>query len=457
MDQQNTQQLTPLTAICPFDGRYWNRVSHLSEYFSEFALMKERVSVEIKYFQALSKENLFKVTEEDQKIIESLNDYIEKEFTIESCEKIKEIESSINHDVKAVEYFVKDVLVSKKLAHLKEYVHFALTSQDINNTAIPLLLKRFIEDIYIPQMNKMIINLQSMAEKWIRVPMLARTHGQPATPITVGRALYVFIERLETQVECLKKVPFTAKFGGATGGFNAHHVAFPFKDWQMFADLFVIQTLGLSSRQQYTTQIEHYDQLANLFDTVSRINTILINMCRDIWSYISMDYFKQEVVQNEVGSSAMPHKVNPIDFENAEANLGLANAVFHHLSSKLPISRLQRDLTDSSVLRNLGYPFSATFIALNSIERGLKKLILNQEKIDQDLNDNWPVISEAIQTILKVRGYEAPYELLKQFTRGKTEKLGQKHFTTFIEQLKIDDDLKTELKSITPFNYIGMF
>ena len=443
-------ELNSLTALSPIDGRYRKQLHHLDEYFSEFALMKYRVLIEVEYFLFLADKKFFSINASGRNALRKMAE----EFSLEDANEIKAIEAITNHDVKAVEYFVKKKLDTIKAGHLKEWVHFGLTSQDINNTSIPLSWKHAIEFEYLPCLLNLNRQLELLAGDWKDITLLARTHGQPASPTILGKELMVFIERIENQVELFIQVPFSAKFGGATGNFNAHYVAFPKKDWVKLANDFVEGTLGLQ-RQQYTTQIEHYDNLAAHFDCIKRINNILIDFCRDIWTYISMDYFKQKLRKGEVGSSAMPHKVNPIDFENAEGNLGIANSVFGHLSEKLPVSRLQRDLTDSTVLRNMGVPFAHTIIAFKSIEKGLGKLIINDNKIHEDLEDNWAVVAEAIQTILRRENYPNPYESLKDLTRGNN-KIDKKAIQQFIDGLKIDDEIKKELKKISPHNYTGL-
>ncbi len=443
-------ELSSLTAVSAIDGRYRKQVHHLDEYFSEYALMKYRVLVEVEYFLFLANKKIFKVS---PKIVSHLNK-IAEDFGPEDAQEIKQIEYKTNHDVKAVEYFLKIELEKCGGKDVKEWIHFGLTSQDINNTAIPLSWKHAIEYEYLPAILNLNSQLKLLATEWKDIPMLAHTHGQPASPTKLGKEIMVFTERIEAQVEQLINIPFSAKFGGATGNFNAHHIAFPKTDWIKFANEFVNKKLGLN-RSQFTTQIEHYDNLASHFDSMKRINTVLIDFCRDIWTYISMEYFKQKTVKGEVGSSAMPHKVNPIDFENAEGNFSMANAIFEHLSAKLPVSRLQRDLTDSTVLRNIGVPFAHTIIAVKSIEKGLTKLILNDAKIYQDLEDNWPVVAEAIQTILRRENYPNPYEALKDLTRG-TAKVDKKAMHQFIDSLKIKEDIKKEMKKITPHNYTGV-
>jgi adenylosuccinate lyase len=443
-------ELNALTAISPIDGRYRKQVSQLDEFFSEFGLIKYRVIVEIQYLLFLSEKKFFRLSAKQR---QQLNDIV-LNFSVEHAQQIKQIESTTNHDVKAVEYFIKQQLDAIGANDIKEWVHFGLTSQDINNTAIPLSWKNCIEHEVLPSILNAQHDLFNLAKKWKDVSMLARTHGQAASPTRLGKELMVFVERLESQVQSFSYIPFSAKFGGATGNFNAHVVAFPKKDWVGFANEFVETILGLQ-RSQFTTQIEHYDNLAAHFDALKRINTILIDLCRDIWTYISMDYFKQTVKKGEVGSSAMPHKVNPIDFENAEGNFGIANSLFEHLSAKLPVSRLQRDLTDSTVLRNIGIPVAHTLIGLRSLEKGLNKLVLNENKLKEDLENNWAVVAEAIQTILRRENYPNPYEALKDLTRGN-HKLDKKAIYQFINGLKISAELKKELKQITPHNYTGV-
>jgi len=442
-------QLQPLTAISPIDGRYRKQLQHLDEYFSEFALIKYRVKVEIKYFIFLGEQKNFKITpalkKQLLKVIET--------FSLEDAQKIKDTERITNHDVKAVEYFLKEKLKELGCENLGEWIHFGLTSQDINNTAIPLLWKDAVEFEYLPAVINLQHELYNLSKDWKSIPMLARTHGQPASPTILGKEIMVFVERIEQQIEQFSYIPFTGKFGGATGNFNAHYAAYPKKDWISFANKFLEDKAGIQ-REKNTTKIEHYDLLAAHFDNIKRINTILIDLCRDMWSYISMDYFKQQIKKGEVGSSAMPHKVNPIDFENAEGNLGMANALLEHLSAKLPISRLQRDLTDSTVTRNIGVPVAHTILAINSIQKGLRKLILNKQKIDDDLEDNWAVVAEAIQTILRRENYPQPYEALKELTRSN-EKITKEKIHRFIDSLKIKIGLKKELKKIAPENYTG--
>lgn len=439
-------------AISPVDGRYSSTTKPLTSYFSEYGLMKYRVLTEIEYFIALC-EILPELKSFPQQQFDKLRK-IYSGFTEEQAVAIKEIEKTTNHDVKAVEYFIKLEFDRLGLADYKEFVHFGLTSQDINNTATPLLLKEFLVKDFLPKLNHIVEALKKQSAAWSDIPMLARTHGQPASPTRLGKEMEVFAVRLRNQLTLLSQIPHSAKFGGATGNFNAHHVAYPNIDWVTFGDNFVSRYLGLK-RSHPTTQIEHYDNLAAQFDNLKRINTILIDYCRDIWQYISMNYFKQKITEGEVGSSAMPHKVNPIDFENAEGNLGLANAIFEHLSAKLPISRLQRDLTDSTVLRNVGVPLAHTFIALNSLERGISKLELNRTAIDADLEDNWAVVAEAIQTILRQAGYPNPYEALKALTR-KNEKITKQSIHNFIDSLDVNDEVRKKLKDISPFNYTGV-
>ncbi len=445
--------LYALNAISPIDGRYQSKTKELSSYYSEAALIKYRLRVEVEYFISLCELPLPQLENVDAKLYEPLRK-IYREFSDDDAHEVKEIESTTNHDVKAVEYFLKEHFDRLKISEYKEFIHFALTSQDINNTATPLLIKESVEDIFLPNYLQMMEKIIELKDKWANIPLLARTHGQAASPTLLGKEIMVFIERLERQMGLLNMVPFSAKFGGATGNFNAHHIAYPEVDWVAFSNEFVEETLGLD-RSQVTTQIEHYDNLAALFDNFKRINTILIDLSRDIWTYISMNYFKQKIKKGEVGSSAMPHKVNPIDFENAEGNLGIANAIYEHLSAKLPISRLQRDLTDSTVLRNVGVPMAHSILGFKSILKGLNKLILNKEAIRADLDDNWAVVAEAIQTILRKEGYPKPYEALKDLTR--TNGLIEQHtLSNFIDTLQVSDELKAYLKSITPFNYTGI-
>lgn len=445
--------LSPLNAISPIDGRYRSKTDSLGSYFSEEALIKYRVQVEIEYFIALCEIPLPQVKDFDHhKFGELRKLYLN--FNSADAQAIKDIEKTTNHDVKAVEYFIKKKFNALGLNTYKEFIHFGLTSQDINNTAIPLSLKEAMNDIYVPLYLEVHGRLKTLAAEWADVPMLARTHGQPASPTRLGKEFNVFVERLRQQFDLLNDIPSAAKFGGATGNFNAHQVAYPSVGWKAFGKQFVQEKLGLHHSFP-TTQIEHYDHMAALFDCLKRINTIFIDLNRDIWAYISMDYFKQKIKEGEVGSSAMPHKVNPIDFENSEGNLGIANALFEHLSAKLPISRLQRDLTDSTVLRNVGVPFAHTVIAFQSTLKGLNKLVLNKEKFESDLEDNWAVVAEAIQTILRREGYPNPYEALKGLTRTN-EKITKKSIAAFIESLAVSDAIKTELKNITPSNYTGV-
>ena len=442
-----------LNAISPIDGRYQNKVSQLSDYFSEHGLIKNRVIVEVEYFISLCEIPLPQLKNFDKSYFAKLRD-IYKSFSFEDSTKIKEIEKTTNHDVKAVEYYLKSKFDGLNLSDYKEFIHFGLTSQDINNTAIPLSLKEAIEDVYLIEIGTLINKLNELKMQWKDIPMLARTHGQAASPTKLGKEIEVFISRLDQQLNLLKLIPNSTKFGGATGNFNAHYLAYPKIDWVNFAKNFTEKRLGLDYSFP-TTQIEHYDNMAATFDNLSRINTILIDLNRDFWTYISMDYFKQLIKKGEIGSSAMPHKVNPIDFENSEGNLGIANAIFNHLSNKLPISRLQRDLTDSTVLRNIGVPVAHTIIAFKSTLKGLNKLILNNEKINSDLEDNWAVIAEAIQTILRRENYPNPYETLKNLTRTK-EKINKKSIRNFIETLNVSESIKDELRSLTPQNYTGI-
>jgi len=438
-----------LTAISPIDGRYMNATKELSDYFSEFALIKYRYKVEVEYFIFLAEKKFFKLKSSDtEKLRQSVSD-----FSIEDAQEIKDTEKITNHDVKAVEYFLKKKTDEIGIGQCKEWVHFGLTSQDINNTAIPILWKDAIELEYLPAIINLQHHIHQLAQQWKDIPMLARTHGQPASPTRLGKEIMVFVERIENQIQLFSYIPFTGKFGGATGNFNAHHVAYPKYNWTKFGNEFLEEKLGIE-RQQFTTQIEHYDTLAAHFDNIKRINTILIDFARDIWSYISIDYFKQKIKKGEVGSSAMPHKVNPIDFENAEGNLGMANAILEHLSAKLPLSRLQRDLTDSTVIRNIGVPIAHTIIAIKSMEKGLGKLILNEAKLKSDLEANWAVVAEAIQTILRRENYPSPYEALKELTRGAI--IDKNAIHQFITKLKVSKAVKGELKKITPHNYTGV-
>ena len=440
-----------ITAISPIDGRYADKTKELSSYFSEFALIKYRIFVEIQYLMKLSGQISFRGSQKLKENKEAILD-IFTAFDVKEALKIKEIESITNHDIKAVEYYLKEKFDTMDLSDISEWIHFGLTSQDINNTAIPLSIKDFLTAVFYPQINSLVNELKAMEEAWSNIPLLARTHGQPASPTTLGKEIGVFVSRLSVQIAHLSTVPINGKFGGATGNFNAHYVAFPNTDWHHFANEF-LASLGLD-RSKPTTQIEHYDNLAALFHNLQRINTILIDFSRDIWTYISMDYFKQATIQGEIGSSAMPHKVNPIDFENAEGNLGVANALFHHLAEKLPISRLQRDLTDSTVLRNTGVPFAHTLIAIKSLKKGLSKLRVQEDKISSDLSKNWMVVAEAIQTILRREGFPKPYEALKDLTRG-VNNVTENEIHQFIHTLQVSEEVKMELLKITPFNYIG--
>ncbi len=442
-----------LAAISPIDGRYRSKVEECSHYFSEEAIIRYRVLVEVEYFIALCQIPLPQLKGVGEDTFGKLRE-IYRHFSSDDARRVKDIEAITNHDVKAVEYFVKERMDALKLGEVKEFVHFGLTSQDINNTAFPQALKEFAHEVYYPLLDSMLDKLNQLVDEWKDVPMLARTHGQPASPTRLGKELSVFVERIGKQLNLLRDVPCSAKFGGATGNFNAHAVAFPFIDWVNFANHFVNQTLELD-RSQTTTQIEHYDNLAAIFDTFKRINTILIDLSRDMWQYISMDYFKQRIVKGEVGSSAMPHKVNPIDFENAEGNLGMANAIFEHLSAKLPVSRMQRDLTDSTVLRNIGVPAAHSILAFKSLMKGLDKLILNQTAITADLENNWIVVAEGIQTILRREGVPNPYEMLKELTRTN-QKVTAETFSQFIAGLPVSEEVKQELLAITPFSYTGL-
>lgn len=450
LPKKTTMKLSELTALSPIDGRYRTKVQHLTPYFSEFALIKYRVWIEVEYFIFLSDLKFFAASAALKKQLRSMVE----EFSLTDAQRIKTLEAKTNHDVKAVEYFLKEKLEAARAGKFQEWIHFGLTSQDINNTAIPLLWKHALEFEYLPALLNLNRELELLAREWKDIPMLARTHGQPASPTRLGKELMVFVERIKNQVELLIQNPVSAKFGGATGNFNAHHAAFPKVNWINVGNQFVEDRLGLK-RQQFTTQIEHYDNLAAHFDTLKRINSIAIDLCRDMWMYISMDYFRQEVKKGEVGSSAMPHKVNPIDFENAEGNLGVASALFEYLSAKLPVSRLQRDLTDSTAIRNIGVPFAHTLLAFKSIEKGLGKLRLNDEKIYSDLENNWAVVAEAIQTILRRENYPQPYEALKELTRGK-EGINQNTLHQFINRLAVSPEIKKELLRITPHNYTGV-
>ena len=446
-------ELTELTAISPIDGRYRDKCEVLADYFSELALIRYRVLVEVEYFIALCELPLPQLADVDRGAFEKLRD-LYRDFTAADALKVKEIERTTNHDVKAIEYIIKEKMDTLGLEAYKEFVHFGLTSQDINNTAIPLSLREAMTGVYYPVVEEVRDALASFAEQWREVPMLARTHGQPASPTSLGKEFSVFVERLEKQLFMLHDIAVPAKFGGATGNFNAHRAAYPEIDWVAFANRFVNETLGLC-RSQYTTQIEHYDNLAAIFDNMKRIDTILIDLCRDMWTYISMEYFKQQIKAGEVGSSTMPHKVNPIDFENAEGNFGIANAVFEHLSSKLPVSRLQRDLTDSTVLRNVGVPVAHTLLAVASLMKGLGKVILNEEALRRDLDDNWAVVAEGIQTVLRRAGYPSPYEALKALTRTNTH-ITAEAIAAFIAALDVSEEVKAELRAITPASYTGI-
>lgn len=441
-----------ITAISAIDGRYASKTSQLKEYFSEYALIKYRVLVEIEYFLALKEFGIEQLNDLDESIFPKIK-AIASDFSEADAERIKSIERVTNHDVKAVEYFIKEEFDKLGLEKYKEFIHFGLTSQDINNTAVPLSMKDAIEYAYKPAIEKILGELDQMAKDWGQIPMLARTHGQPASPTTLGKEIAVFSARIKNQLTQLNAIPHAGKFGGATGNMNAHYVSYPNMDWHGFATSFLIDKLGLT-RSYPTTQIEHYDNIAAQFQAMSRINTILIDFCRDIWTYISMEYFKQKVIAGEVGSSAMPHKVNPIDFENAEGNFGIANALFNHLAQKLPVSRLQRDLTDSTVLRNIGSPMGHTLIGFASTLKGIGKLLLNESKLHEDLEANWMVTAEAIQNILRRENFDKPYEALKALTRGKSS-IGEKDIHEFIDQLEVSDSIKKELRMISPFNYIG--
>jgi adenylosuccinate lyase len=445
--------LTQLNAISPIDGRYRNKIANLANYFSEEALIKYRVKVEIEYFIALCEIPLPQLADFNKDLYVDLRKIYE-EFSTENAQKIKDIEAITNHDVKAVEYFIKEEFDKLSLNKYKEFIHFGLTSQDINNTAIPLSIKDAMDEVYYPALDGLVSKLADLAEEWDHIPMLARTHGQPASPTRLGKEFFVFVERINNQAIHIQHTPHAAKFGGATGNFNAHKIAYKDIDWKNFGTYFVEDVLGLHHSFP-TTQIEHYDHMAALYDGLKRVNNILIDLDRDVWTYVSNDYFKQKIKAGEVGSSAMPHKVNPIDFENSEGNLGLANAIFEHLSAKLPISRLQRDLTDSTVLRNVGVPFGHTLIAFSSTLKGLNKLLLNEAKFAEDLENNWAVVAEAIQTILRREAYPNPYEALKGLTRTN-EKINQKSIANFIDTLEVSSDIKEELKAITPANYTGI-
>ena len=446
-------ELSALTAISPVDGRYRSKAEPLAEYFSEFALIRYRVRVEVEYFIALCELPLDNLKSFDHGKFSQLRN-IYKDFSLGDAQKIKDIEKITNHDVKAVEYFIKEKFDAFGLQQFKEFIHFGLTSQDINNTSVPLSIKEALQNVYVPNMERLISELAQRAEDWKNIPMLAKTHGQPASPTRLGKEIMVFVSRLQTQFDQLKSLPCCAKFGGATGNFNAHHVAYPHFDWKAFGNHFVNDVLGLS-REQWTTQISNYDNLGAIFDCLKRINTIMIDMNRDFWQYISMEYFKQQIKKGEVGSSAMPHKVNPIDFENAEGNLGIANAILQHLSSKLPVSRLQRDLTDSTVLRNVGVPFAHTIIAIQSSLKGIGKLLLNEKALQADLDKCWAVVAEGIQTILRREGYPNPYETLKALTRTNAG-ITEASIKEFIETLEVSESVKAELRAITPHNYFGI-
>ncbi len=445
--------MNSLTAISPIDGRYRDKVDVLGEYFSEYALIRYRVLVEVEYFISLCEHPLPQLVDFDKNNFDELRS-LYLDFTVEDAQKVKDIEAVTNHDVKAVEYFIKEKFDALNLQEYKEFIHFGLTSQDINNTATPYSIRDAVHDVYYPLLDELIEKLESLSNDWKDIALLARTHGQPASPTRLGKEIQVYVYRLKTQLNLLKSVPCSAKFGGATGNFNAHHVAYPQIDWKAFGNKFVNESLKLE-REEYTTQISNYDNMGAIFDNFKRINTILIDMNRDFWTYISMNYFKQRIKEGEVGSSAMPHKVNPIDFENSEGNLGLANATYEHLSSKLPISRLQRDLTDSTVLRNVGVPFAHSIIAFKSVLKGLDKLILSPDAFEADLEANWAVVAEAIQTILRREAYPNPYEALKALTRTNTN-VTQNSIAEFIDTLEISDSLKAELKTITPSNYTGI-
>lgn len=446
-------ELSNLTAISPIDGRYRKVTERLADYFSEYALIRYRVRVEVEYFIALCELPLPELQAIDPSHFDALRD-LYRRFTPADAERVKEIERTTNHDVKAVEYLLKEKMEALGLGACKEFVHFGLTSQDINNTAIPLSIKEALAEVCYPALKELREKLAALADEWHAVPMLAHTHGQPASPTRLGKELMVFVERLDRQIAQLQAIEIPAKFGGATGNFNAHHVAYPAINWIGFANRFVNGTLGLC-RSQYTTQIEHYDNLAAIFDALKRIDTILMDLCRDMWTYISMEYFKQRIKAGEVGSSAMPHKVNPIDFENAEGNLGIANALYGHLALKLPLSRMQRDLTDSTVLRNVGVPVAHTLLAVASLMKGLNKIILNEEALQRDLENNWAVVAEGIQTVLRRAGYPSPYEALKALTRTNTHITAQA-IAAFIDTLDVDESVKAELRNITPSSYTGI-
>jgi adenylosuccinate lyase len=445
--------MNALTAISPVDGRYRSKVENLAAYFSEYALIKYRVHVEIEYFIALTEENIEALADFPKDKHSDLRKIYEG-FSEEDAQSIKDIEKTTNHDVKAVEYFIKNKLADLGLSKYEEFIHFGLTSQDINNTAVPISLKDAVYNEYIPLLDDLILTLNEFSQEWKDIPMLARTHGQPASPTRLGKEIYVFVERLDIQKQQLLSIPFSAKFGGATGNMNAHYVAFPEINWVGFANNYVNEILKID-RSQTTTQIEHYDNAAALFDALKRINSIVLDLNRDLWTYISMEYFKQKIKEGEIGSSAMPHKVNPIDFENSEGNIGIANALFEHLSAKLPVSRLQRDLTDSTVLRNVGMPIAHTMIAFKSTLKGLDKLLLNKDKLNDDLERNWAVVAEAIQTVLRREGYPKPYEALKGLTRTN-EGITKESIQAFIETLDVSAEIKAELKEINPQNFTGI-
>ena len=446
-------KIDSLKAISPIDGRYNNKTSILQNYFSEYALIKYRVRVEIEYFIALCNNQITELNHFSSDKFTQLRK-IYQNFNHQDASRIKEIEEKTNHDVKAVEYFIKEKFKELNINEFKEFIHFGLTSQDINNTAVPLSVKEFINSVYVKELKSIVSILKSKSDEWEKVSLLARTHGQAASPTRMGKEINVFVERIDEQLKLLNNIPFSAKFGGATGNFNAHHVAYKNIDWKEFADRFINDVFEMK-RQQTTTQIEHYDHLAALMHNMCRINTILIDLCKDIWTYISLNYFNQKIKEGEVGSSAMPHKVNPIDFENSEGNLGIANSIFEFLAKKLPVSRLQRDLTDSTVLRNIGVPFAHTIIAFLAIKKGFNKLLINEQKIITDLEENWAVVAEGIQTILRREGHPNPYETLKDLTR-KNSKIDADSIKHFIENLNIDENVKKELKNITPFNYTGI-
>lgn len=447
-------ELQSLTAISPIDGRYRNKVDELGEYFSEYALIKYRVRVEIEYFIALCELPLPQLSTIDKNLFDELRN-IYRNITPAEAQRIKDIEAITNHDVKAVEYFIKEQFDKLGLQQYKEFIHFGLTSQDINNTSIPLSLKEALNNVFYPEIDALVNELDRLATEWKDIPMLAKTHGQPASPTRLGKEIKVFVSRLQVQIDALRKLPIPAKFGGATGNFNAHNVAFPSFDWIEFGNKFVGDKLGLC-REQYTTQISNYDNLSAVFDALKRINVVMIDLCRDFWMYIMMEYFKQKIKKGEVGSSAMPHKVNPIDYENAEGNLGISNAILEHLSAKLPVSRLQRDLTDSTVLRNIGVPMAHTIISIKSIMKGLSKVLLNEEAIARDLENNWAVVAEGIQTILRREGYPNPYETLKELTRTNT-KINAQSIASFIDTLNVSEAIKAELRAITPQTYTGIY